>query len=124
MILSGCAGKNADEKAILDDILKTHDKVMANDEQLTKNKMQIDTLLKQGKLRGNDSAKIISVKLAVADSVMDKWMHDFEPDQSKKTHDDAVKYMNEQKKQIMAIDTQLNQVVAESSKYLSKIKMK
>ena len=124
MILSGCAGKNADEKAILDDILKTHDKVMANDEQLTKNKMQIDTLLKQGKLPGNDSAKIISKRLAIADSVMDKWMHDFEPDQSKKTHDDAVKYMNEQKKQIMAIDTQLNQVVAESSKYLSKIKMK
>jgi PBP1b-binding outer membrane lipoprotein LpoB len=123
-ILSGCGDKRAEQKAILGDVLKIHEKVMSDDEQLTKNKMQLDTIIKESKLPKLDSAKLLSVKLAAADSLMDKWMHDFEPDQTKKSTEDAVAYMKAQKKQIMAIDSELSAVVKESNQYLIKVKSK
>ncbi|WP_259069559.1 hypothetical protein HDF24_15750 [Mucilaginibacter sp. X4EP1] len=124
IILSGCGDKRAEQKAILSDILKIHEKVMSDDEQLTKNKMQLDTIIKGNKLPKLDSAKLLSSKLGAADSVMDKWMHDFEPDQTKKSTGDALVYMNAQKKQIMAIDSQLSTAVKESNQYLLKVKTK
>lgn len=124
IILSGCGDKRAEQKAILSDILKIHEKVMSDDEQLTKNKMQLDTIIKDNKLPKLDSAKLLSSKLGAADSVMDKWMHDFEPDQTKKSPGDALVYMNAQKKQIMAIDSQLSTAVKESNQYLLKVKTK
>jgi len=123
-VLSGCGEKKAEQKAILGDVLKVHEKVMSDDEQLTKNKMQLDTLIKENKLPKLDSAKLLSSKLAAADSVMDKWMHDFEPDQTKKSAADAITYMTEQRKQIMAIDSQLSAAVKESNLYLLKVKSK
>jgi PBP1b-binding outer membrane lipoprotein LpoB len=124
VILSGCKDKKAEVKLILSDVLKVHEKVMSDDEQLTKNKMQLDTIIKENKLPKLDSAKILSVKLVTADSLMDKWMHDFDPDQTAKSTDDAIAYMNKQKKQIMAIDSQLSLAVKESSQYLLKVKSK
>ncbi|TWI98231.1 hypothetical protein JN11_03311 [Mucilaginibacter frigoritolerans] len=123
-ILSGCGDKRAEQKAILGDVLKIHEKVMSDDEQLTKNKMQLDTIIKENKLSKLDSAKLLSAKLVAADSLMDKWMHDFEPDQTKKSTEDAVVYMKAQKKQIMAIDSELNAAVKESNQYLIKVKSK
>ncbi len=123
-ILSGCGDKRAEQKAILGDVLKVHEKVMSDDEQLTKNKMQLDTIIKENKLPRLDSAKLLSAKLVAADSIMDKWMHDFEPDQTKKSTGDAIAYMSAQKKQIMAIDSQLSAAVKESNQYLLKVKSK
>jgi hypothetical protein len=50
---------------------------------------------------------------------METWMQKFEPDVTNKSHDDVVKYYNEQKKGIMRVDSLMNAAVTESTKYLS-----
>ena len=123
-ILTGCADKKLQKKVILDSVLAVHDKVMGAEGLLMKNKMQLDTLIKQGKLPAKDSAYMQRTKLTVADSAMDNWMHDFDYEQKGKSDEATITYMNAQKKQIMKIDSLLNAAVNESSKYLIKTKKK
>jgi hypothetical protein len=122
--LTGCTDKKAKKKAILDSVLAVHDKVMGAEGQLMKNKMQLDTLIKQNNLPSKDSAYMLRAKLTVADSAMDNWMHNFDYEQKGKSDDEIIVYMNAQKKQIIAIDSQLNTAVSESNKYLVKTKKK
>jgi hypothetical protein len=122
IILWGCSDKKAQEKAALDSIINVHDKVLAEDEQLMKNKLLLDTLIKKGP--ANDTAKILSSKLALADSAMDTWMHAFEPDHTGKSHDETMAYISKQKKQIIQIDSQLSEAISASNNYLIKIKTK
>ncbi len=95
---------------------------MAADEHLEKNKMLLDSLAKQGKAGNKDSAKLVSDKLAVADSTMENWMHKFDPDQKGKSEQQVADYMADQKKQITAIDSQLNSAITVSDQYLKSIK--
>ena len=44
--LLGCADTKKQEKLLLDSVIAVHDKVMASDEQLMKNKMILDSLIK------------------------------------------------------------------------------
>jgi hypothetical protein len=124
LVLAGCTNNKNQEKTILEDILKVHDKVMEADEPLMKNKMQLDSLLKQTDLPGQDTAAILSKKLGSAESAMDDWMHGFDPEHKGKTTDETLDYMNKQKEQIMAIDTQINSAVNASNQYLLKFKKK
>jgi hypothetical protein len=124
LALIGCSDKKSQEKSLLDDIIKVHDKVMGADGQLIDNKMKLDTLLKLDKLAEKDTAKMLILKLAATDSAMDTWMNNFKSEYKGKTDDETVTYMSNQKKQIMAIDSQISAVVAESNKYLLKIKGK
>jgi len=124
-LLFGCTDKKAEEKALLDDVLKVHNHVMGTDEQLVKDKMMLDTLVaKSPGATVKDSAKKYSALLDNAESVMDKWMYKFDPDYKGKSHDDVITYLSSQKKQIMAIDTMLDTSVKKSNKYLSNIKSK
>ncbi|HAL82574.1 MAG TPA: hypothetical protein DCO83_10340 [Mucilaginibacter sp.] len=123
-LLYGCTNKKAQAKAMLDDVIKVHDKVMAADERLEKNKMQLDTLLKQDKTTRKDTLKLLINKLVLADSAMENWMHKFDYEQTGKSPDESIVYMGDQKKQIMAIDSQISAAVAQSNKYLLKIKRK
>src|SRR5258707_15897535 len=82
LALSACSDGKKQEKDLLDNILKTHDKVMGNDEALMKNKMVLDSLLK---MPAKDTAekvnmKAIDLKLKAAEESMENWMHNFEPD--------------------------------------------
>jgi hypothetical protein len=120
----GCTDKKAQEKAILDEVLKVHDKVMDADEQLMKNKMQLDTLVKNSTADVKDSAAFYLKLLNNADTSMEDWMHKFNPDQTGKSHYEIMTYFDAQKKQIVAIDSQLNVAVTESNKYLLKAKSK
>ena len=123
-ILYGCTDKKAQEKAVLDEVIKVHDKVMDADGQLMANKMKLDTLLKQSNLSGKDTAVMMDKKLDAAENAMETWMHNFDPDHAGKSHAETMAYMNSQKKQITAIDSQLNAVITQSTQYLSKIKTK
>ena len=119
--LVACSDNKKQEKDLLNNILKVHDKLMGQDETLLKNKTQLDSLLK---LPAKDTAektnmKAIELKLASAEEAMETWMHKFEPDMSGKSHDEIVKYYNEQKKGIMAVDSIMNTAISESNKYLS-----
>jgi hypothetical protein len=122
--LFGCTNKKAQVKAMLADVIKVHDKVMAADEQLEKDKMQLDTLLKQDKTNRKDTLKLLITKLTLADSAMENWMHKFDYEQTGKSPDESIVYMGDQKKLIMAIDAQISAAVDQSNKYLLKIKGK
>jgi len=117
----GCSDDKKQEKELLNNILKVNDKLMGKDEALMKNKMTLDSLLK---LPAKDTAektnmKAIELKLTAAEEAMETWMQKFEPDVTNKSHDDVVKYYNEQKKGIMRVDSLMNAAVTESTKYLS-----
>jgi hypothetical protein len=118
--LAFCSCKDGakEEKAQFTEILKVHDKLMANDDALMKNKMKLDSLLKL-KLKDSLEIKAADTKLSSADDAMGTWMHHFNPDVSGKSHDEVMKYYADQKKQIMAVDSQINSAITESGKYLS-----
>ena len=121
MIFYSCADNTQEEKNLLNDILKIHDKVMNKDEVLMKNKSRLDSLLKQ-KLK--DTAEKVNVrgidlKLVAAEEAMENWMTKFQPDMTGKSHDEVMKYYSDQKKQVAAVDSQVNVAIKESDKYLS-----
>jgi hypothetical protein len=125
LVFSACADKKAQEKAVLDSVMQIHDKVMGADEQLMKNKMLLDSAGKINSAKDvKDSVFMYLSKINVTDNVMGEWMHKFDPDHAGKSHEETMVYLEDQKKQIMAIDSQLNSVVKSSGKYLSTIKMK
>ena len=122
LIFTACSDNKKQEKELLSNILKVHDKLMGKDEAIMKNKMALDSLLK---LPAKDTAektnmKTIELKLTAAEEAMEIWMQKFDPDViNKKSHDDILKYYNEQKKSIMSVDSLMNTAVDESTKYLS-----
>ena len=97
---------------------------MSADGQLMNNKLKLDTLLKEGNSSAKDTVRQLIAKLALADSTMDIWMNKFEPEQKGKTDDEAITYLHNEKKQIMAIDSQINEAVDQSNKFLKNIKGK
>ncbi len=125
-MLAGCKDNTKEEKDLLNDILKVHDKVMTNDGALEKNKLALDSLLK---LPAKDTAEKINIKaldtkLMAAEEAMETWMHKFEPDMAGKSHDEIMKYYEGQKRQIMTVDSEINTAIAESNKYLANKKIK
>lgn len=106
------------------DVMKVHEKVMEVDGQVINNRMKLDTIIGKEKKPVTDSAVILNKKLSAAEDAMEDWMHKFDYEQKGKSDDEVITYMNEQKKKIMAIDSLLNNAVAESNVYLKKIKTK
>ena len=85
--LLGCGDKKAAKKAALDSVISIHDNVMAADDQLLKNKRELDTLIKKNNLSLRDSAALLSTRLADADSAMDIWMHNFDFEHEGKSYE-------------------------------------
>lgn len=123
-ILFACSNKKAEKSAIMNDVMKIHEKVMEVDGQAIANRMKLDTLIKTNMVASKDSAVMLSKKLSAAEDAMEDWMHKFDYEQKGKSDADVIAYMNDQKKMITNIDTQLNAVVAESNAYLKNIKAK
>jgi hypothetical protein len=123
-----CNNDKADEKKLMDDILATHDKVMAAEDKAMTNKIVIDSLLKVDRFAPLDAVnqkeafKVQSASLNAADEAMENWMHKFDPDYKGKSHQDVIKYLTEQKKQIMHIDSLLRTSIVQSTEVLSKYK--
>jgi len=127
-ILSGCSDKSqqkAEETAAMDSILKIHDNLMGQEGRLMDNKMRLDTLLKNKFIPDVKGSVTESVRnLNKADSAMENWMHNFNPDLSGKSHEEKMTYLQSQKKQIIVIDSQITQAIKESNTYLPAIKTK
>ena len=119
--VTSCTDNTKEENNLRNDILKVHDKVMAKDEVLMKNKSHLDSLLK---LTAEDTAekvnmRALNLKLVAAEEAMETWMGKFQPEMTGKSHDEVMQYYGEQKKQIAAVDSVINSAIAESGKYLS-----
>jgi len=89
--------------------------------------MQLDTILMPDSLNkytAEEKATISAVrsKLISADEVMSTWMKNFDAELTGKTHEEKIKYYNEQKKQVTRIDSLFTAVIEGSDKYLKEIK--
>ena len=122
--LYSCADRKGDKKAIMEDVMKVHEKVMEIEGQVIANRMKLDTLITQNKIAAKDSAEMLVKKMSAAEDAMEDWMHKFDYEQKGKSDDDVISYMNAQKKLIMDIDSQLNTAVKESNIYLKTVKIK
>jgi hypothetical protein len=120
-VTAGCTDTKKQEKVLLDSVIAVHDKVMANDGHLMNNKMLLDSLFKS-KPASKDSATAYLKLVDGADSVMGDWMHKFDMENKGKSHQEIMDYLEDQKKKIQAIDSQINQAVTLSDKYLSQNK--
>ncbi len=93
MVFSSCADNTQEEKNLLNDILKVHDKVMGKDEILMKNQSHLDSLLKS-KLKDTAekvNIKAIELKLVAAEAAMENWMTKFQPNKTGNSHDKVMK---------------------------------
>lgn len=120
LVLFGCGDSKQQEKLLLDSVIAVHDKVMASDEQLMKNKMILDSLIKNaGTAVNQDSAKVYLKIVDDADNAMSDWMHKFDAENKGKSHQEIIDYLTDQKKKIAVIDSQINNAVTISNKYLN-----
>jgi succinate dehydrogenase flavin-adding protein (antitoxin of CptAB toxin-antitoxin module) len=124
-LLLGCTDTKKQEKDLLNQVIAVHDKVMANDEQLMKNKMLLDSLVKHNAPNINkDTAQVYLKLVDDADNAMSDWMHKFDAENKGKSHQEIMDYLDVQKKLINKIDTQINEAVTGSTKYINQIPAK
>ena len=121
--LSACNDGKNQEKALQDEVIKIHDKVMGADNRLMDNKIKIDTLLTTT-TDTTQKAQLtrLNAELMVAEQAMENWMQNFDPEKGSKSHEDKVTYLTDQKKQIITIDSLMNAAIDKSTQYLNTIK--
>ncbi len=124
-LMLACTDTKKQEKDLLNQVIAVHDKVMANDEQLMKNKMLLDSLVKHDVPNINkDTAQVYLKLVDDADNAMSDWMHKFDAETKGKSHQEIMDYLEAQKKLISKIDTQINVAVTGSTKYITQIPVK
>jgi hypothetical protein len=123
VVLFSCTDTKKQEKDLFNEVIKVHDQVMAKEEVLMTNKMQLDTLIKENKKPEINAAATQMVKqLDSVDTRMENWMHNFDAENKGKSHSEIITYLTDQKKQIDAIDKQFNTTIAASSTFIKQNK--
>ncbi len=131
-VLTACQ-QGTDYKAVRNDVMKFHDIVMADHGIIISNQMKLDTLLADIKalkeafpetdtLKERAAMTALKLELVKAEDVMNNWMHQFEPDVTGKSNEEAVKYFEAEKKKIADIDSIYKQEIKISREYLLKFK--
>jgi protein involved in temperature-dependent protein secretion len=121
--LFGCNDDKKQEQTLLNDVIKTHDKLMVDDGDIMKSKMQLKMIAKAN-AAAKDSVAVYTRSLDAADGAMMVWMDKFSPDFTGKTHEQVMTYLNTQKAGIGKIDSEITVTLAKSNNYISKNKMK
>jgi GTPase involved in cell partitioning and DNA repair len=132
-VVVGCSqpNKTNDYKSVRDEVMQYHDEVMKDQSVIVKNQMKLDTLLKDleglkvkypnvDTLQEAIALKSLIGNLVKADDNMNNWMHQFEPDVSGKSNEDAIVYFQAEKKKISAIDSVYKVEIQTSNEYLKK----
>jgi GTPase involved in cell partitioning and DNA repair len=125
--------QEVDYKVVRDEVMKFHDVVMADHGVIVNNQMKLDTLLKDLKglkskfpeldtLKEKEAISALVVDLTKAEDSMNDWMHKFEPDVTGKSNEAAVKYFEEEKVKIAAVDSLYKKEIGLSNAYLEKLK--
>ncbi len=119
--LFGCNDGKKQEQTLLNDVIKTHDKLMVDDGAIMKNKMLLKAIPATD---AKDSVAFYTKSLDDADNAMMNWMNKFNPDFTGKTHEQIIDYLTTQKAEILKIDSQINITLAKLNNYISKNKVK
>ncbi len=110
----------------MDDILATHEKVMAAEDKAMTNKMRLDSLVKINQLlpaglaKPQTDFKQLSDSLNTASEAMENWMHKFDPDYKGRSHADVMKYLENERLKINIIQGRLDSAIARSAKLLAR----
>jgi hypothetical protein len=119
-VFSACHNDKADEKAKQDEVIKVHNEVMGISDKVVTNKMALDTLIKKNAADTAKTTKATTLvkQLTVADDAMEKWMHEFNPDYTGKSHAEIMTYLNDQHVQIKHIDSLIKSAIDQSNTFL------
>lgn len=115
ILLNACTDTKKQEKDALNEVIKIHDEAMAKDEQAVKNKMLLDSLLKDKIITDTVQGKAAANALTEADQGMESWMHQFNADYTGKSHEEIMQYLNNQKKQVNQMNQRLKDAVDQSN---------
>lgn len=125
LLLFSCTDPKKQEEALLAEVIKIHDVVMGKEEFVMHSKMKLDTLIadhQDAKLTAEATA--VRAKLDSADVKMEDWMHHFDAENKGKSHDEIIKYLEDQKKQINAIDQHFNSTIATAEAFIKQNNIK
>ena len=122
--LTACNDDKKQEKALQQQILDFHDKVMGDDEKAVVNKMKLDTLIHKADSLKTDKQEMskLSTQLIKADDAMSDWMKGFSLDYTGKSHDQVMTYLQQQEGKVKQVDSMLVGATVASSAYLDQIK--
>ena len=128
--LSSCKTE-PDSKAIRQEVLNIHDKLMIDGEKVVKNKMKLDKLLVSDQIKlVQDSVlqkqKIndLIIRLNAADEKMMDWMHFFKDDFKGKTEQEDLDYYKSEMVKIRAVEDGYIKVTRESDSLLNVYQVK
>lgn len=122
IILNACTDTKKQEKDALNEVIKIHDEAMAKDEQAVKNKMVLDSLVKDKTITDTLGSSTAIKALTKADQGMENWMHQFNADYTGKSHEEIMKYLDDQKKQVNQMNQRLTDAVNQSNQVLTTYK--
>lgn len=132
LALASCK-QQADYKASRDEVIKVHDVVMADHGKVVDQQLKLNDMLKDlsalklknpdiDTLKVKDSITIVRDRLNVAEEAMNTWMHEFEPDITGKSNEEAITYFEAEKQKIQKVDTLFKAELKRAEAYLSKFK--
>ncbi|WP_342645096.1 hypothetical protein [Mucilaginibacter sp. CSA2-8R] len=122
LLSSACTDTKKQEKDALNDVIKIHDEAMAKDEQAVKNKMLLDSLIKNKTITDTVQSGVAIKALTEADQGMEKWMHQFNADYTGKSHEEIIQYLHDQKKQVNQMNQRLTEAVNQSNQVITTTK--
>ncbi len=122
IIFNACTDTKKKEKDALNEVIKIHDEAMAKDEEAVKNKMLLDSLLKDKVITDTVQGRATVKALTEADQGMESWMHQFNADYTGKSHEEIMKYLDDQKKQVNQMNQRLTEAVNQSNQILATYK--
>ncbi|MCX2491959.1 hypothetical protein OQX63_00660 [Pedobacter sp. PF22-3] len=114
-----------DAKAVRQEVLNIHDKLMIDGEKVIKNKMKLDTLLVSDQIKLSADSAILKQKIAdlitqlnAADEKMMDWMHFFKDDFKGKTAQEDLDYYKAEMVKIRAVEDSYIKVTKASDSLL------
>ncbi len=126
-----------DYKAVRQQVIDLHDKLMGDDEKAMRNQMKLDTLITPAGLHqlkqtqpqldtamAKQQMSALIKQLQQADDAMNDWMHRFNPDVQGQNNQQAVSYFNTEKKKVVHLDGLFKAAIQNSSAYLNKLNVK
>jgi hypothetical protein len=132
LALASCK-QQSDYKATRDEVIKVHDVVMADHGKVVDQQLKLEEMLKNmsalkaqhaeiDTIKEKDSITIVRDRLNVAEEAMNTWMHEFEPDVTGKSNEEAITYFEAEKRKIQQVDTLFKSELKRAAAYLSKFK--
>lgn len=122
LLFGACTDTKKQEKESLNEVIKIHDEAMAKSEEVMKNKMFLDSVAKVVNTKEQPQVTKVITQLETADKSMEDWMHQFNADNTGKSHEEIMTYLANQKTKVTTVNNQLNTAVTQSNQLISSLK--